>query len=222
MALTPSAAPQKRADVTFLSGYGKAKSVSHHRYPQVIKQTPRHAIANIALFRFRIAICLAIRQSLPHGYPDIRPAGAAFSCSPQLLEQPRQDIVTFWRRQAQNQTSRWFPRLTTTGHRRPSPTVAKGLEKRLLPRPDPKQLSAGQGGSLTSFATQTSACFRMAPRLGCQFISLAARGRCSQQRWRRGAATDYANGIDYGSGDSRAAITCAAESGQNRGRHCGA
>lgn len=29
------------------------KSVSHHRYPQVIKQTPRGtAIANIALFRF--------------------------------------------------------------------------------------------------------------------------------------------------------------------------
>lgn len=46
---------QKGLTSRFIYGYGKGgkKSVSHHRYPQVIKQTPRGtAIANIALFRF--------------------------------------------------------------------------------------------------------------------------------------------------------------------------
>ncbi|MBA6282889.1 colanic acid biosynthesis glycosyltransferase WcaC, partial [Salmonella enterica subsp. enterica serovar Irumu] len=46
---------QKGLTSRFVYGYGKGgkKSVSHHRYPQVIKQTPRGtAIANIALFRF--------------------------------------------------------------------------------------------------------------------------------------------------------------------------
>ncbi|ELC9834744.1 colanic acid biosynthesis glycosyltransferase WcaC [Salmonella enterica] len=46
---------QKGLTSRFVYGYGKGgkKSVSHHRYPQVIKQTPRGtAIANIAMFRF--------------------------------------------------------------------------------------------------------------------------------------------------------------------------
>lgn len=46
---------QKGLTSHFVYGYGKGgkKSVSHHRYPQVVKQTPRGtAIANIVLFRF--------------------------------------------------------------------------------------------------------------------------------------------------------------------------
>lgn len=50
---------QKGLTSHFVYGYGKGgkKSVSHHRYPQVIKQTPRGtAIANIALFRLLISL----------------------------------------------------------------------------------------------------------------------------------------------------------------------
>ncbi len=83
----------KRANVTFcLAVMAKAKSVSHHRYPQVIKHAARHGN------RYYRAVSFPESRSVWQSSTIFTarlsrhpPAGAvgAFSCSPQLLAKTR-------------------------------------------------------------------------------------------------------------------------------------
>lgn len=123
---------QKGLTSHFVYGYGKGgkKSVSHHRYPQVIKQTPRGtAIANIALFRF---LNRDLFGNLDNLYRTVIQTSGPLVLHFHVLHSywlNLADIVTFAKKsKRKNRTSRWSGRCTITGASpgvAPSPTVAR-------------------------------------------------------------------------------------------------
>ncbi len=114
------------------------------------------------------------RQSLPHGYPDIRPAGAAFSCSPQLLAKlgGHRDVLRKSQsaktgRHAGLDAARSLERHRALRlHRR-----LRGLEKRLPKMSDLSNYPPVRVDRAHQLIGGKRQRFRDMLRLGCRFIS---------------------------------------------------